>query len=260
MRSRAGLVGDVLVAGCGAGVTRHDLAFCIGNLVVRGVAAPASRSKACHVARAVASRQKESYRRRGCFAGNSDHVSGSRGVTALGRRHERAKSEGWTSPDAWFLGKHERRARPSSRPSCVSRRRVLPRDCASQGRRLHGPRPGRSCLCSLWRPPDGESLLRVVQGAVGLSSNPVSTGSSFRGNPGAPIRSVAAAPTADGAAGLATGDQQVRRAARDATAFMLAHAGIGSRSDFVTACVRGQQSGRCRRGCCPCACDSGVRC
>ena len=128
MRSRAGLVGDVLVAGCGAGVTRHDLAFCIGNLVVRGVAAPASRSKACHVARAVASRQKESYRRRGCFAGNSDHVSGSRGVTALGRRHERAKSEGWTSPDAWFLGEQERRARPSSRPSRVTRQRVLPRE------------------------------------------------------------------------------------------------------------------------------------
>ena len=41
-------------------------------------------------------------------------------------------------------------------------RRVLPRDCASQGRRPHGPRPTRSCLCSPWRPPDGEPLLRLV--------------------------------------------------------------------------------------------------
>jgi len=39
---------------------------------------------------------------------------------------------------------------------------VLPRDCASQGRRPHGPRPTRSCLCSPWRPPDGEPLLRLV--------------------------------------------------------------------------------------------------
>jgi len=49
-----------------------------------------------------------------------------------GRRHERANSEGRTSPDAWFLGEQERRARRSSRPSRVTRQRVLPRDCASQ--------------------------------------------------------------------------------------------------------------------------------
>jgi hypothetical protein len=46
----------------------------------------------------------------------------------IGRRHERAKSEGRTSPDAWFLAKQERRARPSSRPSRVTRQRALPRD------------------------------------------------------------------------------------------------------------------------------------
>ena len=65
-----------------------------------------------------------------------------------GRRHERANSEGRTSPDACFLGEQERRARRSSRPPRVSRQRVLPRDCASQGRRPHGPRPARSRLCS----------------------------------------------------------------------------------------------------------------
>ena len=48
-------------------------------------------------------------------------------VRACGRRHERAKSEGRTSPDAWFLGKQERRARASSRPSRVTCQRVLPR-------------------------------------------------------------------------------------------------------------------------------------
>ena len=47
---------------------------------------------------------------------------------AVGRRHERANSEGRTSPDACFLGEQERRARRSSRPPRVSRRRVLPRD------------------------------------------------------------------------------------------------------------------------------------
>ena len=45
-----------------------------------------------------------------------------------GRRHERAKCEGRTRPDAWFLGKQERRARLSSRPSRVTRQRVLPRE------------------------------------------------------------------------------------------------------------------------------------
>ena len=81
----------------------------------------------------------------------------------LGRRHERANSEGRTSPDAWFLGKQERRARRSSRPPRVTRQRVLPRDCASQGRWPHGSRQARSCLCSPWRPPEGESLLRLVR-------------------------------------------------------------------------------------------------
>ena len=39
---------------------------------------------------------------------------GGAGAPPPGRRHERAKSEGRTSPDdAWFLGKQERRARPS---------------------------------------------------------------------------------------------------------------------------------------------------
>ena len=41
--------------------------------------------------------------------------------------------------------------------------RLLPRDCASQGRRSHAFDRGRSCLCSPWRPPNGESLLRVVR-------------------------------------------------------------------------------------------------
>ncbi len=44
-------------------------------------------------------------------------------------------------------------------------RRLPPRDCASQDRQSHGPRPGRSCLRSPWRPPNGESLLRVVRSA-----------------------------------------------------------------------------------------------
>jgi hypothetical protein len=41
--------------------------------------------------------------------------------------------------------------------------RAVSRDCASQGRRPHGSRPARSCLCSPWRPPEGESLLRLVR-------------------------------------------------------------------------------------------------
>ena len=44
--------------------------------------------------------------------------------------------------------------------------RVLPRDCASRGRRPHGPGPARSCLCSPWRPPDGELLLRLVEAGL----------------------------------------------------------------------------------------------
>jgi len=93
-----------------------------------------------------------------CRHCRSAHRAGSRakrnrptpsGDTAeFGRRHERANSEGRTSPDACFLGEQERRARRSSRPPRVSRQRVLPRDCASQGRRPHGARPPRSCLCS----------------------------------------------------------------------------------------------------------------
>ena len=52
---------------------------------------------------------------------------------ATGRRHQRAKSEGRTRPNACFLGEQERRARLSSRPPRVSRLRVLPRESASEG-------------------------------------------------------------------------------------------------------------------------------
>jgi hypothetical protein len=42
---------------------------------------------------------------------------------------------------------------------------VLPHGCASQSRRPHwSARPARSCLCSPWRPPHGESLLRLPKG------------------------------------------------------------------------------------------------
>ena len=68
-----------------------------------------------------------------------------------GRKHEPATSEGGASPDACFLGEQQ-----SPRPTecSISRRespaRVLPRDCASQGRRPYGSRPARSCL---WKAP-----------------------------------------------------------------------------------------------------------
>ena len=80
-----------------------------------------------------------------------------------GRRHERAKTEGRTSPDAWFLGKQERRARPSSRPSRVTRQRVLPRVSKRRVRRGPNVELVRRCLRSHVAQVSDTELPRLVQ-------------------------------------------------------------------------------------------------
>ena len=67
-------------------------------------------------------------RRHDRVRGQSARPIGTLVTIAVGRRHKQANSEGRTSPDACFLGEQERRARRSSRPPRVRRRRVLPRD------------------------------------------------------------------------------------------------------------------------------------
>ena len=81
-------------------------------------------------------------------------------------------------------------------------------------------------------------LWKSSKGAVGVSSNPASAGSSFRGKPG--LRSARSRRlTTDGPAGLATGDEQVPGHVGVETC-IAARAGMRV-GGFVTAWVRQQQ-------------------
>jgi hypothetical protein len=97
-------------------------------------------------------------------------------TVATGRRHKRANSEGRTSPDACFLGEQERRARRSSRPPRVRRRRVLPRECERRGRAALAPPSWQSASpCRPWQTPPGASSraagqLTLIRSAVAASA------------------------------------------------------------------------------------------
>ena len=95
----------------------------------------------------------------------------SRGALSCGRRHERAKSEGRADPHAWFLGKQERRARPSSRPSRVTRQRVLPRESDTDLSAAF-PLPSRPVRCWCRRPTSAHSTVLGPTGDIVYVNRP----------------------------------------------------------------------------------------
>jgi hypothetical protein len=106
----------------------------------------------------------------------SDRADRGSRTLEIGRRHKRANSEGRTSPDACFLGEQERRARRSSRPPRVRRRRVLPRECERRGRAALAPPSWQSASpCRPWQTPPGASSraagqLTLIRSAVAASA------------------------------------------------------------------------------------------